>query len=101
MGNSNNKINNNNNNNNNNIVRKAKKSFSSTELRSKYKPTTSKENSRPTTSSTWVFRPTQLARTRRRLAQAEADKNGTVTKNPMVDATTNNNKIEKKKKKIT
>merc|ERR1711991_681181 len=52
--NSNNKINNNNNNNNNNIVRKAKKSFSSTELRSKYKPTRSKENSRPTASSTWV-----------------------------------------------
>merc|ERR1712167_14229 len=74
--NSNNKFSDNNNNNNNNIVRKAKKSFSSTELRSKYKPTRSKENSRPTTSSTWVFKPTQLARTRRRLAAVEAEKNG-------------------------
>merc|ERR1711991_260763 len=35
-----------NNNSNNKIIRKAKKSFSSTELRSKYKPTRSKENSR-------------------------------------------------------
>merc|ERR1712167_505492 len=75
----------NNNSNNNNIVRKAKKSFSSTELRSKYKPTRSKENSRPTTSSTWVFKPTQLARTRRRLAAVEAEKNGkTVMMNPML-----------------
>jgi len=97
--------------------KKATKSFSSTDIninsklnrddssKTKFSKngtrTTSKENSRPTTSSTWVFRPTQLARTRRRLAQAEADKNGTVTKNPMADATTNNYKMEKKKKKIT
>merc|ERR1711988_1882691 len=97
--NSNNKINNNNN---NNIVRKAKKSFSSTELRSKYKPTRSKENSRPTTSSTWVFKPTQLARTRRRLAAVEAEKNGkTVMMNPMLAKAGKEKVVEKKKKKIT
>merc|ERR1711988_1310140 len=99
--NSNNKINNNNNNN-NNIVRKAKKSFSSTELRSKYKPTRSKENSRPTTSSTWVFKPTQLARTIRRLAAVEAEKNGkTVMMNPMLAKAGKEKVVEKKKKKIT
>ena len=97
--NSNNKINNNNN---NNIVRKAKKSFSSTELRSKYKPTRSKENSRPTTSSTWVFKPTQLAITRRRLAAVEAEKNGkTVMMNPMLAKAGKEKVVEKKKKKIT
>ena len=80
-------------------LKKSKKSFSSTDvgINSKAKNGSkdrsakySKEN-RPS-SSTWVFRPTQLARTRRRLAEAEAEKNGTVTKNPML-----NNNVEPSK----
>ena len=92
-------------------LKKSKKSFSSTDvhINSKAKNTSkdrsakySKEN-RPS-SSTWVFRPTQLARTRRRLAEAEAEKGGTITKNPMLNNNFEPGKAQAKvgkKKKVT
>merc|ERR1711991_32731 len=92
----------------------AKKSFSSPALLNrtnskkvaKLTRANAKENSRPSSSSTWVFRPTQLARTRRKSAAAEAAKNGvTVIKNPMMNDDINDNKAKSRagrnKKKIT